>query len=368
MYKKLSSVTIFLPSLRGGGAERVMLDIANEATKHVTRVDLVLIKNIGEYKHQVHPAVNVIDLNSDRALLSTIKFRRYVMTQNPDVIISAIPQANLLSLACVKMLRSTSKVIISERSIMSRNINAGFKMWLTLLAIKILYPMCDRVICISNPVQTDLLERTRLNTTKSRVIHNPIDIERIKLLSELGPTHPWLLSKTTKVIITAGRLVWEKDHETLIKAMSKLKHSDTRLIIYGEGVLRDRLLQLVGELELYDRVDLPGFVGNPYAEFRKADIFCLPSRSEGFANVVIEALACGLPVVAAGKSGGIADELENGSCVTLFERGNVSSLAMEIDKSLEMHKSASDTAVIADRFALKKGCKQYLSVAEELLS
>jgi glycosyltransferase involved in cell wall biosynthesis len=194
------------------------------------------------------------------------------------------------------------------------------------------------------------------------VVHNPIDGARIDALRAEAPTHPWLVDKVTPVIVTAGRLVDEKDQHTLIRAVAAMVRTQARLVVFGEGPLREPLETLRDDLGLQNRVDLPGFASNPYAEFGRADVLALPSKSEGFANVVIEALACGLPVVAMRGTGGIADSLEDGQAIRLVDIGDDRAMAAALDSCLDSPAPATTTQAIVEPFSIERGWEGYRDV------
>jgi glycosyltransferase involved in cell wall biosynthesis len=355
----LSHLAFFLPSLRGGGAERVILDVAREAARHVEKVDLVLVKHEGIYANENLSNVNVVDLNASRSLASVPRLANYIRLNQPQAMISAMPHANIAALLTAWLAPSQTRLIISEHSIMSRPRKLGAKLLATRSAMRLLYPRADLAIAVSEQVQIAMNQGTGISPAKTRIVHNPINLTRIRNMRTAVPTHPWLADKTTPVIVTAGRLVEEKDQETLIRALAAMSLTQTRLVIFGEGPLRPQLELLRRELGLMDRVDLPGFVTNPYAEFANANVFALPSKSEGFANVVIEALACDTPVVAMRATGGIADNLEDGAAVRLVDIGNDQALAVAIERCLINPPAPAVMQSFASGFSLERGWNGY---------
>lgn len=358
----LSHLTFFLPSLRGGGAEKIILSIAKEAALHLDRVDLVLVKHEGVYAQEDPGAVNIIDLNKSRSLASVPALCRYLRREKPQAMISATPHANIAAILAANLSRSSTRIIISEHSMMSRHQNPELKIAMLLRTMRILYRRADRAIATTDHVRTAVIQGTGFSPTRAHVVHNFVDLGRICSLRGQSPTHPWLSNKTSPVIVTAGRLVDEKDQRTLILALAAMSNTQARLIIFGDGPLRERLVKLRDELHLRHRVDLPGFVTNPYAEFAAADVFALPSKSEGFANVVIEALASNTPVVAMRATGGIADSLEDGRAVRLVDIGDDKAMAAEIDNCLTDPPTAAAMQTIAECFSLEQGWEGYRNV------
>jgi glycosyltransferase involved in cell wall biosynthesis len=260
------------------------------------------------------------------------------------------------------MSRTDTPTFISEHSMMSRHLTPGLKVGIMLKAMRLLYPRASRAIAISEQVCESMLQGTSFPRDRAHVVHNPIDGARIDALRAEAPTHPWLVDKVTPVIVTAGRLVDEKDQHTLIRAVAAMVRTQARLVVFGEGPLREPLETLRDDLGLQNRVDLPGFASNPYAEFGRADVLALPSKSEGFANVVIEALACGLPVVAMRGTGGIADSLEDGQAIRLVDIGDDRAMAAALDSCLDSPAPATTTQAIVEPFSIERGWEGYRDV------
>lgn len=368
MTHDLSHLAFFLPSLRGGGAERVILDIAREFSTHIARVDLILVEHTGIYAAEDPGNVNVINLNAGRSLASIPSLARYLRRARPQALISALPHANIAAIFAAGVSRTAIPIIISERSMMSRHVNPGFKVSVMLRAMRLLYPQASQAIAISEQVREDMIQGSLFPRDRSHVVHNPLNLFRIGKLRIEPPKHPWLLNKTTPVVVTAGRLVDEKDQRTLLRALAIMSQTKARLVIFGEGPLREPLEDLCNQLGLQNRVDMPGFVSNPYAEFARADVLALPSKSEGFANVVIEALACSLPVVAMRETGGIADSLEDGQAVRLVDIGDDRAMATALDEALKSPINLTAMQSIVEKFSIERGWERYRDVVVAALA
>jgi glycosyltransferase involved in cell wall biosynthesis len=148
---------------------------------------------------------------------------------------------------------------------------------------------------------------------KIKNIYNPHDIDKIQELSKEQINHPWLVDKKYPVIINVGRLTYQKGQNILLKAFKIVSEKiESRLIILGEGPLFKQLKDLAKELGIENKVDFVGFQKNPFAFIANSDVFVLSSRWEGFPNVLIEAMACGVPVISTDCPSGTNEIIEDG--------------------------------------------------------
>jgi glycosyltransferase involved in cell wall biosynthesis len=225
-----------------------------------------------------------------------------------------------------------------------------------------LYPQAHRVVAVSHGVATDILHLYQLPTAKVAVIYNPVVTPELIARSWEAVEHPWLAAGEPPIILGVGRLTAQKDFATLIRAFARVRqHDEARLIILGEGEHRPILEQLIGELGLQAWVALPGFVENPYAWMRRAAVFVLSSRWEGLPTVLIEAMACGTPVVATDCPSGPREILEGGKWGKLVPVGDAVGLAEAICQTLK-EGSPSDLSIRASDFSLERAVESYLQV------
>jgi len=323
-------VTFAIPSLGAGGAERVLTILANTWAGQGWDVTLISLNNarwdsffeldgrihwvrLGLLKEAANPLAGL--WNNAQRLRA---LRQAIRQSQPQVVISFIDTMNVLVLAATRGL--DFPVVISERSDPAKHPIGA--VWNRLR--RWTYPSASRLVVQSQAARNFFKS---LPGQKLCVIPNPI----LPLPAVEGET-PYLSHRP--VVVNAGRLSREKGCDLLIRAFASLsgRYPDWNLLILGEGPQRSQLEALVAELGMQERISLPGRVKNPYDYFRKGDLFVLPSRYEGLPNALCEALACGMAVVAANCSPGVAEVVKDGINGLLAEPENVDSLAAAMDK------------------------------------
>lgn len=358
------SIAIYLPSLRGGGAERVMVTVANSFAERGYKVDLVLAKAEGPYMAEVHSSVRVVDLKSGRVLRSLPGLVRYLRHAQPTALLSALSHANVVAVVAHWLANSKARLVVSERNTLSMTLENG-KSWRTRWVhhfMRLTYPRADAIVAVSNGVRDDLATVLGLSPSRIHTIYNPVVNEHLLSQSREAVAHSWFAPDEPPVILGVGRLAPQKDFQTLIHAFAQVRQTrEVRLVILGEGELRRQLEALVQSLGLENDVALPGFVNNPFAYMRRAAVFVLSSRWEGLPGVLIQAMACGVPVVATDCPSGPAEILENGRWGRLVPVGDVDALAEAIIATLD-DKLHPDVQRRALEFGVERAVEEYLNV------
>jgi len=366
---KLSTkrVAFFLPYLGGGGAERVIVNLAQGFAKHGFRVDLILAKVEGPYLSQLSPRVQVVNLGSRRVLYCLPSLVRYLRRQRPQAMLSTLSHANIIALWAKKIARVPTRLVIRET--VTVRINAAhaptLKGKLMPYLIRFFYSWADVVVANSYEVATDLF-KVGLSPEKIKIIYNPVVTPELSVKAEEPLNHLWFRPGEPPVILGVGRLTKQKDFSALIQAFALVrKKCPARLMILGEGEERPKLEALVRELGLEEDVALPGLVDNPYKFMKRAAVFVLSSRWEGLPNALIEALALGTPVVATDCPGGVREILEDGKWGYLVPIGDIKALANAILNAL--YKPQFPEGAIgrmAQRFGLDYVVMEYLKAMD----
>lgn len=355
-------ISLFMPSLEGGGAERVMVHLANGFCERGFQVDLVLVSAEGPYRSLLGNRLRVVDLKCSRTLFSLPRLVRYLRAEKPNVVLSTLEHSNTIAvLACI-LTRNSQKIVVR----VPNNPNAPIKSirsQIVRILARYTYFHANKIIAVSEELANDLICMYKLPQGKVQTIYNPaITLELLSKAKE-PLKHPWVGPNQLPLILGVGRLSKQKDFSTLIRAFSHLcLKCPARLIIVGEGEERPKLESLIRELCLEDRVSLPGFVDNPFQYIKHASTVVLSSRWEGMPNVLLQALAIGIPVVATDCTYGPREILENGKWGKLVPVGDAEALSQAILKSLNEEIRCPPIELLEKRFGLESIVEQYLSV------
>jgi glycosyltransferase involved in cell wall biosynthesis len=293
-------IALFLPNFDGGGAERAFVTLARGLADLGHRVDLVAGAAIGPLRAEISPLVRVVDLAAPRLAASLPGLVSYLKSERPERLYSALEGAGILALLARRLAGMRAlQVVPSIRNTLSDEARqASPKRKLMLRLSRWLYPSADAVLAVSQGVAADASRMLGLPSSAITVVRNPTLTPELRSAAAAPVDHPWFNPKSVPVIMGCGRLVPQKDFATLIDAFALVRaQRPCRLLILGEGPLRPDLVRLADQRGVAAELALPGFDPNPYRFMAKADVFVLSSLFEGSPNVIVQALACGAPVV-----------------------------------------------------------------------
>ncbi len=361
----MPKAALFFPSFFGGGVQRVMVNLASGLMRAGVDVDLVVLQARGPFLDTAPQGARLVDLGARRALSGVTPLVRYLRAERPTALLSAQPHINVIATWAHRMAGTGTRLVISEHSHMSTATRtAGFSGdRLRPLMARLFYPHADAIVAVSQGVADDLARAAGIPAERIRVIYNPVDVTAIQAGAQEEPAHPWFGPGEPPVILAAGRLALEKDYPTLLRAFALLHPlRSARLIILGEGPERARLEALAENLGIRSQVELAGYVDNPFACMARAGVYVLSSMREGFPNALVEALACGAPVVSTDCPSGPAEILENGRYGRLVPVGDAQALAEAIVETLDDPLPGAVMRARAAEFSVERAVQAYREV------
>ena len=358
-------MALFIPSLVGGGAERITINLARGLIEAGVKTDIVVGQAEGPYLKDVPKQARLVNLKASRTITALWPLSRYLRKERPDGMISALDHANVVALLAVAISRTKTPTVVATHVHLSsaRKHQAFWWAYLARFLQRLTYPWARSIVAVSHGVAADMAELFGWPVSGIRVIYNPVIDQDLLAKARRPALHKWLTKRDRPVIVAIGRLTEEKDFPMLLHAIALLRErSAARLIILGEGEERGKLQQLVAELRLQDIVDMPGFATNPYSYLFGASVVALSSRGEALPTGLIEALACGVPVVSTDCPVGPNEVLANGKYGRLVPVGDASAMALAL---LDALKGASPPPVASwQPYTVEKATREYLGLFE----
>ena len=375
-------IGIVLPSLGGGGAERAMLSLAKGLIeRRGCLVDLVLLRLVGDYMTTIPAGLRLYCRNQGRNSRDLLKYCcgagmdvkwltndpfklintwshlprvwsasggswsrtrgsldivRYLHQAQPDLLFSALPRANDTVTLAAEVTSHSLPVVVSIRN----NVSLGYSKKNVKTALK-LTRNADAVVAVSAGVAADAIETLGLEERRVHTIYNAKPISAIQRMAEMDLEHHWFDIDRPPVILTVLRGepkgLAQKDWQTLVAAFGRARHKvPARLAILGlvSDEYKAQVLEMAKGFDVANDITFLGFDENPFRYMHRAALFVLSSRWEGLPNVLIEALACGTPVVSTDSPYGPSEILENGRWGRLTPVGDADAMAQAIVDSL----------------------------------
>jgi glycosyltransferase involved in cell wall biosynthesis len=396
-------IAVLMPDLGGGGVQKMTLSLATALNARGHEVDIVVYEPAGELEPMVPPQLTVRHLEPGsrflgrvlalladpralpRLLLPVLLARKpaptlayldalaaYLRERRPDALLAAAPHQNLEAVWARRLAGVATKVLISERTVPSQ-ILPGSPMWRNRFLPPLMrrsYQQADVIVSVSQALGDDLAEVTGIPRRRITTIYNPVVGPEIEALAAEPVEHPWFQPGRPPVILGVGRLSEQKDFPTLIRAFAKVRRERAaRLVIFGAAkdvakteLRRNELLALARELGVAADVDAPGFAPNPFAYMARAGLFVLSSRYEGLPGVLIQAMACGCPVVSTDCPSGPMEILEGGRWGPLVPVGDVDRIAAAIVSVVKDPPPRGALKARAREFSVAQAVQRYLEI------
>jgi glycosyltransferase involved in cell wall biosynthesis len=302
-------------------------------------VDIVLVVHQmrGELVPLLPQGVPVVNLRSARTLQDVWRLRRFLLDEQPDVFMANVDHNNIAAALANALAGTATKLVICQHNPLTEGFHAtvNWKHRVVPWCYRALASRIDHAVAVSDGIADELLDNG-FEPAKVSTIFNAVIGDDFDRRANVPVLHPWFVKKDRPVFMTAGRLVEMKDHRTLLRSFAGfVQHRPSRLMLLGAGPMLDELRSLADSLGIAEHVAFEGFVQNPLPYMRAADGFVLSSRSEGFGNVLVEAMGCGTPVVSTDCPHGPSDILARGDYGILVPPRDPDALALAFGRLLD---------------------------------
>jgi glycosyltransferase involved in cell wall biosynthesis len=299
----MTEILFVLPSFSGGGAERVVINLINCLHAKGVNVQLIVFNSHGPLRNRVLAEVPIDVLGIGTLRGSIFSLVKKIRELRPNVIFSTFGYVNVVLVTIRVFFPKQCRVWIREANLPSISLKNNRREWLMWLAYRVIYRYADRLLVTSQRMRKEFIAEFRLSPRMIHVSTNPIDENEI-LQASVKPDD---VASSALRYIACGRLTYQKGFDRLLEWFAELDIPNATLTIVGDGEKFEELKRLSSSLAIADRVTFTGFMSEPWEKFMSADVLLLPSRWEGMPNVALEALVCGVPVIATPESGGIAE-------------------------------------------------------------
>ena len=396
-------VAFYLADLNGGGVQKVMLALARGMIERGCAVELLTCDATGPLRDEIPPQAGLVTLQAAHplrarldpfaadpraaaALLRPVLLPRRVSTTlpflgslarrlrqaPPDALVSANPYMNLEAIWARSLARAPVRLLVTEHVAPSQKLcdSPRWRQRYLPALIRRSYPRADVIGAVCDALGDDMARTTGFPRARIVTLYNPVVSPEILEKARAPLAHPWFSPGAPPVLLGVGRLADQKDFPTLLRAFARVRRPrDARLLILGAAKnppkteeRRAELLELARGLGVAADVELPGFAANPFAYMARAGAFVLSSRFEGLGNVLIEAMACGCPVVSTDCPVGPAEILENGRFGRLAPVGDDAALADAIMRTLDAPTDAAALRARAADFSVARAVDRYLEL------
>lgn len=325
-------IAFLLPDFRIGGAERVALSLIEALVKRGIEVDLVLLRREGELLKLLPPRVHLVPLDAGRIRQAIRPLAAYLRARRPDALQARMWPLTIAAIIARLVARSKARLVVSDDNNLARAY-AGRPLMVRAIgwSMRLFYPLADVRLSVSGDLAGQLARLSGLDRSRFTIVGNPVATPPAGTEPTAEIERLW--TGTERRIITVGSLKRQKNHALLLRAVARLDRP-ANLMIVGEGELRGELERLARELGIADWVAMPGSTLDIWPYYASARLFVLSSDYEGFGNVLVEALAMGLPVVSTDCESGPREILNGGRFGRLVPVDNAEALSAAIGLAL----------------------------------
>lgn len=364
---KKKKISIILPNLGGGGAEKNYLMLANKWIQNDFKVEFVLLQKEGIFLKHLNKSIKIYNLNVKKYRYSFLPILKFLLSNKSDLIIVNLWPLTSITLLLNLLLFKRNKIVIHDHQILSKSYtsNDNKSKWYLSFSIKLTYFLSNGIIAVSNAVKNDLIN-LGCDNKKITVIYNPISLSQLN--KKINVDHFWGQNSKYR-ILTIGSLKYEKDFISLLRAFALIRNKeDIKLAILGEGEEEYLIKKEITNLGLDDKVILPGFREDLNKWYSSANLFVMTSIHEGFGNVLADALSYGLQSIST-ESGGPDEILGYGEYGDLCPIKNPKLLSKKITDNLNNLEKRPKSMLIkrAKNFEISYISKLYINYINKII-
>jgi len=363
---ELPKISLFIAGLGRGGAERVFVNLAKAFSEKGYAVDLVVgTFRDAAYLENIPAQIRLVDLQISRMALGGHKLIRYLRRERPAAVLATLNHSSCLAVLSKRLSGVRTRIVVRAPNILAPELlNLPLLKRCEMSAfIRYCYRRANHVVAVSHGVAGELTQMFGVPKEQISVISNPIISDGMleKIAEPLD--HHWFNEGEPPVVLAVGRLTAQKSQETLIRAFARVRQRvKARLMILGEGEKRAELEALASQLGLAADFSLPGFQENPFSFMKRASLFVLPSAWEGLPGVLIQALACGCPVLSTDCPSGPREILQGGRLGQLVPVGGDEDMAEAMLQSLREERRPVCNPDELRSFTIERSTREYIRV------
>jgi exopolysaccharide biosynthesis WecB/TagA/CpsF family protein len=367
MNRPRRKIAFFMHDLSGGGVERMRLRLATGLVDRGYDVQLIVQCARGPLARLVPADITLTALGAPHSWGAMWALAGTLRSSRPDILVSSLDHNNIVALCARVLAGGRTKIIICQHNTLSGEAVVGWRYRVVPLLYRVMAWRADAIIAVSDGVAADLVRTACLPAQRINVVYNPVVTVGERTYS--APPHPWLETRAVPTFVFAGRLVAQKDPLLLLESFAlRLHHGPARLIICGDGPLLTQLRERANVLAIAHAVFFAGFVEDPLPWMAAASALVVTSKYEGFANVIVEAMSCGTPVIATDCTFGPSEILGNGRFGRLAQVGDAGSVARCMQEELRAIFPAETLARRAQAFSVGACVARHEKLFDQLLA
>lgn len=356
-------VAVLVSFTGDGGVEHMVARLVEGFLEKGVAVDVLLIKERGGHAARLPSGARILRLHARTSVTAVPAVVRYLRRERPAALLAAKDRAGRVAIVARALARVPTRVVLRLGMHLSGSLagKSALRRWSRWLPVRRLYARADEIVVVADAVAEDMASHGGIPRERFTVIPNPAVPEDLQARCREPVPCRWLDGGHPPVILAIGRLTAQKDFGVLLQAMARVRgERAARLVILGEGPERARLESMASDLGIADAVRLPGFVANPLAWMARARLLVLCSRFEGAPNVLVEALACGTPVVATDCPSGPREILAGGRYGRLVPVGDSAALATAITAALDTAPDREHLREAVSEYTVERSAARYL--------